>query len=70
MSQNRKTTEEDKKKAWEKVNREFPDDPMLRDIHYVREIHRMETSGMPFEEIIQYYRKKSDQARKRISSTS
>ena len=66
----RKSSEEDKKKAWEQVSREFPDDPMLRDIHYVREIHRMETSGIPFEKIIQYYHKKSNQARKRISGAT
>jgi DNA-binding sugar fermentation-stimulating protein len=27
-----------KKKLWEKVCNEFPDDPMLRDLHFIREL--------------------------------
>lgn len=29
---------EEKEKLWEKVSKEFPSDPMLRDLHFIREL--------------------------------
>jgi hypothetical protein len=35
----RDISESMKQQLWEEVRREFPDDPMMQEIHYVRLLH-------------------------------
>jgi len=44
---------------WEKVERDFPNDPALQEVHYARlKIHE-ETKGMTSEEYIRYIKAKA-----------
>ena len=48
-------TEEEKKRLWEEAERDFPDDEMMRDIHYVRLLHQRQTKGMSVRERMEFY---------------
>ncbi|MEW6203651.1 MAG: hypothetical protein AB1546_16890 [bacterium] len=47
----RTPTEEDKRSAYEKAKREFPGNPALQEIHYIRYLLEIEWSDMSIEEI-------------------
>ena len=40
---------------WEAVRREFPDDEMMQEIHFVRRLHGLQTEGMSADELIAFY---------------
>lgn len=45
-------------KLWEKVNKDFPNDPALREVHYARlKIHE-QTRGMTSKEFVSYIKAK------------
>jgi hypothetical protein len=45
-------TESDKKKCMKKAKKEFPDNKVLRDIHYIRYIMELEWKGKTPDEIL------------------
>ncbi len=48
-----------KDELWEKVNKDFPKDPAVREVHYARlKIHE-ETKGMTSEEFVKYIKAKA-----------
>jgi hypothetical protein len=51
-------------KLWEKVNKDFPNDPALQQVHYARlKIHE-QTKDMTFKELIEYIKKKAQKVLK------
>lgn len=51
----KKLTEEEKKRFWEEVQEEFPDDEMMQEIHYVRLMHHYLTESLSREERFRFY---------------
>lgn len=49
-------TMKDKDELWEKVQKDFPHDPALQEIHYARLKIREETKNMSSEQFIEYIR--------------
>lgn len=49
-------TMKDKDELWEKVQKDFPNDPALQEIHYARLKIREETKNMSSEQFIEYIR--------------
>lgn len=43
-------TDELKRRIWDEVREEFPDDEMMQQIHYVRLLHYYQTKDMSSEE--------------------
>jgi len=39
----------------EALRREFPDDEMMQELHYIRRLHQLETEGMSVSEEIAFY---------------
>jgi hypothetical protein len=56
-------TETEKEKLWEEVRKEFPDDEMMQEIHYVRLLHHHQTKGLPPREIIQFFGSSKERTR-------
>jgi hypothetical protein len=50
-----KVTDELMNRIRAEVNREFPGDEMMQDIHLARQIHYYETKDLSLEEKIRYY---------------
>jgi len=48
-----------KDELWEKVKKEFPKDPALREVHYARLRIHEETKGMTPEEFVRYIKAKA-----------
>lgn len=59
----RKLTDAEKKQIWEEVRREFPDDEMMQQIHYVRLLHYRQTEGFSSQERIQSQSQRRHQPR-------
>ena len=51
----KKLTEEEKKRLWEEVQMEFPDDKTMQEVHYVRLMHHYLTENLSREKIFQFY---------------
>ena len=51
----RNLTEAEKQKLMEEVRREFPDDDVMQQVHYVRLMHHQQTKEMSAEERIRFY---------------
>jgi len=48
-----------KDKLWEKVKKDFPKVPALREVHYARLRIHEETKGMTLEEFVRYIKTKA-----------
>lgn len=48
-------TEMEKAKIWEDVRKEFPNDEMMQQIHFVRQMHYLQTKDLPLEERIRFF---------------
>ncbi len=48
-------TEGQKKKIWEDVRKEFPDDEVMQQVHYVRQVHHFQAKSLPLEERVRFF---------------
>ena len=48
-------TETEKRQLAEEVRKEFPDDEVMQQVHYVRLLHHAQTKGLSSEERIRFY---------------
>ena len=48
-------TDEEKKRLWDEVKKEFPDDEMMQQIHYIRLLHYYQTQEMSSQERVKFY---------------
>lgn len=49
----------EKDELWEKVKKDFPKDPALHEVHYMRLRIHEETKGMTSEEFVKYIKAKA-----------
>jgi len=57
-------TDEDKKQICEEVRKEFPDDEMMQQIHYVRLLHYYQTRNMSSQERVNFFNKVLEKSKK------
>ena len=48
-------TEAMKAKIWEDVRKEFPDDEMMQQVHYIRQMHYLQTRDLPLKERVRFF---------------
>ena len=48
-------TKEQKARIWEDVRKEFPEDEVMQQVHYVRQLHQLQTSTMEPVELLRFY---------------
>ena len=51
----RELSANERKKLWEEVRKEFPDDEMMQQIHYVRLIHHCQTKDLSPQKVVQFF---------------
>ena len=51
-----KLTKAEKSKIWADVCEEFPDDEVIQEIHFVRQVHYLQTKDLSVEERLRYFR--------------
>ena len=59
MSEVSKAKEE---RIWEDVRKEFPDDEMMQEIHYVQQLHYLQTRDLPPAERFRFYGDSTEKA--------
>lgn len=55
-------TEIEKANIWEDVRREFPNDEMMQQIHFVRQMHYLQTKDLSLDERIRFFGDKTEKA--------
>ena len=48
-------TPSEKDKIWEDVRKEFPDDEMMQELHFIRQVHYQQTKDMSVDERLRFY---------------
>lgn len=48
-------SEDEKRKLWDEVKQEFPDDEMMQQIHYTRLLHHYQTKDLSPQERVTFY---------------
>ncbi len=48
-------TPSEKEKIWEEVQKEFPNDEMMQEIHFIRQVHYLQTKEMSLDERLGFY---------------
>ena len=48
-------TPSEKEKIWEEVRKEFPNDEMMQELHFVRQVHYQQTKDMSLDERLRFY---------------
>lgn len=48
-------TPSEKDKIWEEVRKEFPDDEMMQELHFIRQVHYQQTKDMSLDERLRFY---------------
>lgn len=48
-------TEIEKAKIWDDVRKEFPNDEMMQQIHFVRQMHQLQTKDLSSDERIRFF---------------
>ena len=48
-------TPSEKEKIWEEVRKEFPNDEMMQELHFVRQVHYLQTKEMSLDERLRFY---------------
>jgi hypothetical protein len=51
----RELTADERRRLWEEVREEFPEDEMMQEVHYVRLLHYYQTKGLSREELIRFF---------------
>ncbi len=51
----RKVTQVEQEKIWEDVRKEFPDDEMMQEIHFIRQVHYLQTKDSSMEERLRFF---------------
>jgi hypothetical protein len=51
----RRVSEEQKKRIWEQVRAEFPDDVAMQETHYVRMLHHYQTKDLTATARVRFY---------------
>ena len=51
----RKVTQADQEKIWEDVRKEFPNDEMMQEIHFIRQVHYLQTKDSSIEERLCFF---------------
>ena len=51
----RELTDAERERIWGDVQREFPEDEMMQQIHYVRQVHYLQSKGLSLQERIQFF---------------
>ena len=49
-------TKAEKSKIWAEVCEEFPDDEVMQEIHFVRQLHYLQTKDLSMEERLRFFR--------------
>ena len=53
----RDLTDTQKRRLWEEVQRDFPGDDTMQQVHYVRLLHYHRTRGLSEEEYVRFFRR-------------
>jgi hypothetical protein len=61
---------DEKKQIWEEVRREFPDDAVMQEIHYVRLLHYHQTKGLSAQERVRFFARAGERARAPLQTAS
>lgn len=48
-------TPSEKDKIWEEVRKEFPNDEMMQELHFIRQVHYQQTKDMSLDERLRFY---------------
>ena len=48
-------TPSEREKIWEEVRKEFPNDEMMQELHFVRQVHYQQTKDMSLDERLRFY---------------
>ncbi|MCY3765383.1 MAG: hypothetical protein OXH06_08150 [Gemmatimonadetes bacterium] len=48
-------TPSEKDKIWEEVRKEFPNDEMMQELHFIRQVHYQQTKDMSVDERLRFY---------------
>ena len=51
----RKVTQAERDKIWEDVRKEFPNDEMMQEIHFIRQVHYLQTKDLSMEERLRFF---------------
>lgn len=51
----RKVTQAERDKIWEDVRKEFPNDEMMQEIHFIRQVHYLPTKDLSMEERLRFF---------------
>ena len=48
-------TPSEKDKIWEEVRKEFPDDEMMQELYFIRQVHYQQTKDMSLDDRLRFY---------------
>ena len=51
----REVAQAEREQFWTEVREEFPDDPMMQEIHYIRLVHHAQTKDLSLEELVRFF---------------
>ena len=51
----RKMTQAEQDKIWKDVQKEFPNDEMMQEIHFIRQVHYLQTKDLSIEERLCFF---------------
>ena len=51
----RKVTQAERKKIWKDVRKEFPNDEMMQEIHFIRQVHYLQTKDLSMKERLRFF---------------
>ena len=51
----RKVTQAERERIWKDVRKEFPNDEMMQEIHFIRQVHYLQTKDSSMEERLRFF---------------
>ena len=51
----RKVTQAEQEKIWEDVRKEFPNDEMMQEIYFIRQVHYLQTKDLSMEKRLRFF---------------